>query len=291
PDFAVPSLNAILNSKHTISAVVTNTDKEQGRGKKVAFSPIKQFALQQGLKVIQPEKFKDEKFIKELIDINPDVFIVVAFKILPKEVFLIPKYGSFNLHGSLLPKYRGAAPIQWALINGDKETGLTTFFLKETVDTGNIILTKHIEINDDDNFGSLHNKMSIEGANLIIETLEKIENGNLDLKAQEDAHSSSAPKITKETCLLNVNKDAILLHNQVRGLSPVPGSVLEINSKNYKIFKTKALKEPFVEMGNIKTTKNEIFLGCMNSTLQILEIQPEGRRRMLAEEFLRGYKF
>jgi len=291
PDFAIPSLEAILKSKYKLLAVVTNTDKEQGRGKKIAFSPVKKFALEKGLKILQPDNFKDSSFISELQSLNPDVFVVVAFKILPKEVFTIPKYGSFNLHGSLLPKYRGAAPIQWSLINGDKETGLTTFFLKETVDTGNIILQKNILINDEDNFGTLHDKMSIAGAELILQTLNRIESGDLSTIKQDDSIASPAPKITKETCYLNFNQEAIYLHNKVRGLSPFPGAILIFNNKLYKIYNTKVVYLENIETGILHTTKKEIFLGCKNSVLQILEIQPEGRKRMTSEEFLRGYKF
>ncbi len=291
PDFAIPSIEAILNSHHNLLAVVTNTDKEQGRGKKIAYSPVKAFALEKGIKFLQPEKFKDPSFVEELKSLNPDIFVVVAFKILPKEVYTIPKYGSFNLHGSLLPKYRGAAPIQWSLINGDKVTGLTTFFLKETVDTGNIILKQDVDINEDDDFGTLHDKMSLFGADLILRTLDRIEDGNLTTTKQEDSIASPAPKIIKETCFLDFKNDATSLHNKVRGLSPIPGAILVFNNKAYKIYKTKVSRSESIDLGEIKTTKKEIFLGCKNSVLQILEIQPEGRKRMTAEEFLRGYKF
>lgn len=290
PDFAIPSIEAILKSKHNLLAVVTNTDKEQGRGKKIAFSPVKKFALEKGIKILQPDNFKDLSFIQELKSLNPDIFVVVAFKILPKEVYTIPKHGSFNLHGSILPKYRGAAPIQWALINGDKETGLTTFFLQDKVDTGNIILQKEIHIDDEDDFGLLHDKMSILGADLVIQTIDLIESGNFTVIKQDDNIASPAPKITKEICLLDCNQEAILLHNKVRGLSPVPGAILLINNKYFKIYKTKVDNSFNLKIGEIKTTKKEIFLGCKNSVLQILEIQPEGRKRMSAEEFLRGYK-
>ncbi len=290
PDFAIPSLEAILKSKHKILAVVTTTDKEQGRGLKLTYSPIKKFALEKGLEVLQPESLKSEDFINKLNSLNADVFVIVAFKILPKEVFTIPKSGSFNLHGSILPKYRGAAPIQWALINGDKETGLTTFFLKEKVDTGNIILTTKVNIDDDDNFGTLHDKMSMAGAKLVIDTLDLIEKGNVIQQPQDDSIASLAPKITKEICKIDLNKSATEIHNLVRGLSPYPGAVLTYNDKNYKIFKTKLIFDKTLKKGEILVTKKEIFLGCNNSVLQIIEIQPEGRKKMNADEFLRGYK-
>ncbi len=291
PDFAVPALESLINSKHSVVSVVTNTDKEQGRGKKIAFSPIKEFALKNNLNVLQPESFKDPIFIEQLKQLDADIFIVVAFKILPKEVYSIPKHGSFNLHGSLLPKYRGAAPIQWALINGDTKTGLTTFFLKEKVDTGNMILKEEVNIEPADDFGSLHDKMSSVGARLILNSLDLIESVRVQQYEQDDSIATPAPKITKEICKIDWNKDAIDIHNLVRGVSPYPGAFFEHNNKIFKIFKTKVIENKNLAIGEILTTKNEIFIGCNNSTLQILLIQPEGRKRMNADEFLRGYKF
>ncbi len=290
PDFAVPILDRLINSPFQIAAVVTNTDKEQGRGKKIAFSPIKEFALKNNLPVLQPEKFKDPDFIKQLTELNADLFIVVAFKILPKEVFTIPKFGSFNLHGSILPKYRGAAPIQWSLINGDTETGLTTFFLKETVDTGNIILQQKSEILPEDNFGTLHDRLSLLGADLVLKTVQLIQENNVNTTEQDNSITSPAPKITKETCKIDWNKPAIIIHNLIRGLSPYPAAFFVKNEKIYKVYKSALCENKNLAIGDVLTTKKEIFVGCNNSTLQILEIQPEGRKKMTAEEFLRGYK-
>lgn len=289
PDFAVPVLEKIYNAGYEISAVVTAPDKERGRGKKVSFTPVKDFAVQNNLTVLQPEKLNDEKFVTELRNFNADLFIIVAFKILPKSVFTIPPKGSFNLHGSLLPKYRGAAPIQWSLINGDKITGLTTFFLQEKVDTGNMILQKEIIINDEDNFGSLHDKMSAAGAELVFDTIKLIEEGKVNLKEQDDSLSSPAPKITKELCEINWTDPAEKIHNLIRGLSPYPGAFFKQNGKIYKIYKTKINSDINLQPGKISQTKKEIFVGCGINSLEILEIQPEGRKRMMSEEFLRGY--
>ncbi|MFH0733429.1 MAG: methionyl-tRNA formyltransferase [bacterium] len=290
PDFAVPILDKLLKSNHQIAAVVTNTDKEQGRGKKIVFSPIKEYAVKNNIPILQPEKFKDPVFINQLTEINADLFIVVAFKILPKEVFLLPKFGSFNLHGSILPKYRGAAPIQWSLINGDTETGLTTFFLKETVDTGNVILQERTEIKPEDNFGSLHDRLSLLGADLVLRTVELIEAGNVKTYEQDNSITSPAPKITKDICRIDWNKPAKFIHNLIRGLSPSLGAFFERENKIYKVFKSALCEDTNLSPNEVFTTKKEIFIGCKNSTLQILEIQLEGKKKMTAEEFLRGNK-
>ena len=209
PDFSIPSLKILLESKHKILAVVTQPDKERGRGKKISFTSVKQFAMDNNIPVYQPEKLNgNDEFINQMKSLQPDLFVVVAFRILPKEVFDIPKYGSFNLHGSYLPKYRGAAPIQWALINGENETGLTTFKLAEKVDTGNIYLQEKVDIHSEDNFGTLHDRMSELGAKLILNTVNLIESGKYDLKKQDDSLASPAPKITKEICEISWKKSA-----------------------------------------------------------------------------------
>jgi len=290
PDFALPSLKAVYEIKHKVVAVVTGADKERGRGQKISFTPIKQYAVEKGIPVLQPENLKDDNFINQLNQFEADVFVIVAFRILPREVFTIPKLGSFNLHGSLLPKYRGAAPIQWALINGDKETGVTTFFLQEKVDTGNMILQEKIPILDEDNFGTLHDKMSLLGSRTVIKTLELIEDGNVVVKKQDDSLASPAPKITKETCLIDWNKTAEQIHNLVRGLSPYPAAFFNINEKHYKVYRTSINKELKLEPGQIYQTKTQAAVGCNDYSINLLEIQPEGRKRMTIEEFLRGYK-
>lgn len=289
PDFAVTSLEKIYNSKHEVAAVVTAPDKQRGRGRKVSYTVVKEFAIANGIEVLQPENFKDNEFTDYLKDIEADLFIIVAFKILPTEVFTIPKYGSVNLHGSLLPKYRGAAPIQWALIYGDTETGVTTFFLKEKVDTGNMILQEKISIEADDNFETLHDKMKEVGAEVLLHTINQIERGEVKEREQDESLASPAPKIKKETCKIDWNNSAEDIHNLIRGLSPFPGAFFIHNNKQYKIYKTNLAEGTQLMAGEINETKKEIFIGCRNGTLQILEIQPEGRKRMSTEEFLRGY--
>lgn len=292
PDFAIPSLKILIENNHQILAVVTTLDKERGRGQKVTFTAVKQFAIENNISVYQPEKLKgNNEFVEQMKSLNPDLFIVVAFRILPKEVFEIPKYGSFNLHGSYLPKYRGAAPIQWALINGDEETGLTTFKLAEKVDTGNIYLQEKVKIDPDDNFESLHDRMSLIGAELVNKTVTMIESGNIELQAQNDSLASPAPKITKETCLIDWNKPASEIHNLVRGLSPHPVAYFLHNNKVIKIYKSEVVKDLNLKPAEIIQTKTELFIGCGKDSLKILEIQQEGKKRMNTEEFLRGFSF
>ncbi len=289
PEFAVESLSKIYESEHEVAAVVTAPDKERGRGRKITFTAVKEFAIEKNILVLQPTKLKEQNFIDELKQINADLFVIVAFRILPTEVFTLPKFGSINLHGSLLPKYRGAAPIQWSLINGDKKTGVTSFFLKEKVDTGNMILQEEIAIEDEDDFESLHDKMMVVGAEVLIRTINLIETNDVKEKSQDDSLASPAPKITKETCIIDWNKNAGRIHNLIRGLSPFPGAFFTLDGKSYKIFKSNVVPEPKLKPGEIQQTKKQLFIGCSDKTLEILELQPEGRKRMTTEDFLRGY--
>jgi methionyl-tRNA formyltransferase len=292
PDFAIPSLKILIENNHQILAVATTPDKERGRGQKVTFTAVKQFAVENNIPVFQPEKLKgNNEFVEQMKLLNPDLFVVVAFRILPKEVFEIPKFGSFNLHGSYLPKYRGAAPIQWALINGDEETGLTTFKLAEKVDTGNIYLQEKVKINPDDNFESLHDRMSLIGAELVLKTVKMIEDGNIVLLQQEDSLASPAPKITKEICKIDWNKSAEEIYNLVRGLSPHPAAFFNYQNKVIKIYKTEILKNISLKPLELHQTKTELIIGCGKNALRILEIQQEGKRRMKIDEFLRGFSF
>lgn len=289
PNFAVPSLDILNKSKHEIVAVVTSPDKERGRGRKVSFSPIKEYANKNDIKCLQPQSMKDEKFASSLKELNADLFVIVAFKILPRSVFTIPKFGSFNLHGSLLPKYRGAAPIHWAIMNGDKKTGVTTFFLEEKVDTGNMIFQAELPIDDDDNLGTIHDKMMLLGADLVLQTVEAIKLGNVKLQKQNNELASPAPKISKELGEINWNNSSEKIHNLVRGLSPFPGAYFNYKGKKYKIYKSRVVSDIFLNVEELKETKTELFFGCSDNSLQILEIQLEGRKRMSTEEFLRGY--
>jgi methionyl-tRNA formyltransferase len=292
PDFAIPSLQKLIESKHQVIAVVTQPDKERGRGQKVSFAPVKQFAVENKIPVYQPDKLKgNEEFVKQMKTLQPDLFVVVAFRILPKEVFEVPKFGSFNLHGSYLPKYRGAAPIQWALIYGETETGLTIFKLAEKVDTGNIYLQEKVEIKPEDNFETLHDRMSELGAKLVLDTVNLIESGKYELKKQDDSLASPAPKITKEICQIDWNKSAKEIHNLVRGLSPHPAAFFIYDEKVIKVYKTEVVEINNLKPFQIEQTKKELIIGCGKNALRILELQQEGRKRMSAEEFLRGFKF
>lgn len=289
PEFAIPSLKILVESEHEVLGVVTAPDKKRGRGRNISVTPIKQFALDNNIPVLTPEKLKDKEFEEELRILNPDLFIIVAFRILPEDVFTIPAKGSFNLHGSLLPKYRGAAPIQWAIINGDKETGLTTFFLEKKVDTGNIILKEKIQIEDSDNLGSLHDKMSELGADLVLKTVQLIDKSEVKLKQQDDLESTPAPKIKKETCSIDWNKSAVQVHNLIRGLSPYPGAFFIHNKKVFKVYSSEIVENKTLLPNEIIQTKNEILIGTSTYAIRVLEIQPEGRKRMKTEDFLRGY--
>jgi methionyl-tRNA formyltransferase len=292
PEFSLPSLKIFLESNHKILAVVTQPDKERGRGQKVSFTPVKQFAIEQNIPFYQPDKLKGNKeFVEQLKSLEPDLFVVVAFRILPKEIFEIPKFGSFNLHGSYLPKYRGAAPIQWALINGEAETGLTTFKLAEKVDTGNIYLQEKVNIYPEDNFETLHDRMSLQGAELVSKTVELIESGKYELKQQDNSLASPAPKIAKEICLIDWNKSAKQIHNLVRGLSPHPTAYFNYYDKVIKIYKTEVVSGMNLKPFQFHQTKTELIIGCGKDALRILEIQQEGKKRMGIEEFLRGFSF
>lgn len=289
PEIAVYPLKELLTNNYEVAAVVTTPDKPKGRGLKLAYSAVKEFALSKNLNILQPENLKDINFIDELKQINADLFIVVAYRILPKEVYTLPKYGSFNLHASLLPKYRGAAPIQWALINGEEITGLTTFFLEDKVDTGNIILQKQISIDPLDNFETLYNKMAIEGAKLVVETVKAIENNNYTLKKQDDTLATPAPKITKELCQINWDNPAYKIHNLIRGLSPIPGAFFTHNGKIYKILESKLTDIDIVENKKFLFDKNNFYIACKDKYLSILKIKPENSKLLDVVEFVKGY--
>lgn len=297
PDFAVPSLEILLRNNYTVSAVVTAPDKPRGRGQQVSCTPVKEFAQKHSIPVLQPENLRDPQFISTVTNYDPDLFIIVAFRILPKEVYSIPTKGSFNLHASLLPKYRGAAPINWAIINGEKESGVTTFFLQDKVDTGNIIVQKQISISDEMNAGELHDALSEIGSNAVLETVRLIESGNANPLQQDNSLASPAPKIFKETCRINWDQNAEVIHNFVRGLSPYPAAWSILDGKVFKIYKTKKRNNEFPLTltpipGTIILSENtkHLFVATRGEWIEILELQQEGKKRMNSEEFLRGYR-
>ena len=308
PDFAKESLEAIYNTESNIIAVITNPDRPKGRGMKMIASPVKEFAIEKNIPVLQPEKISN---IKEILEnLNPDLFCVVAYgKILPKEILKIPKIGSINVHASLLPKYRGAAPIQWAVINGEKTTGVTTMYMDEGMDTGDIILKKEVEIGKDETTGELWDRLSKIGGNLLVETVEKIEKGIAPRKPQ-GTNFTMAPMLNKEMAKIDwENKTAEEIKNLVRGLNPTMGAYSKLNGKKIKIWKTDNLEisefmEQYPEFKNHISIFNNItggtiihlnqkeglYVKAKNSVLLIKEVQAENSKKMPVQDFLRGNK-
>ena len=299
PDFAVPSLDILVQHNYKIVGVITAPDKPAGRGQQLHQSAVKKYAVEKNLAVLQPEKLKNADFINELKALEPNLFIVVAFRMLPELVWQMPEYGTFNLHASLLPQYRGAAPINWAVINGEKETGVTTFFLQQEIDTGNIILQEKINIEDEDNAGSVHDKLMDIGSQLVLKTVQQIEENSVTEQPQELTTSKHAPKIYKETCLIDWNKPVLEIHNLIRGLSPYPTAFTHLDGKVLKIYKSAVIlrqaQDDSAQAQNDKAylTDNKTYLSfkCANGYLDILELQLEGKKRMKVDEFLRGHKF
>lgn len=294
PEFAVASLEVLVNEGCNIVAVVTAPDKPAGRGLKITESAVKKFALTHQLKVLQPVKLKDEDFIEELKKINADVQIVVAFRMLPEIVWNMPPLGTINLHGSLLPKYRGAAPINWAVINGEIETGVTTFKLKHAIDTGNILLQESFIINENETAGEVHDKMKIIGGNLLVKTIKDLASHSLKEIPQmmNDDAIKHAPKIFTETCKIDFSKPVEVVHNLIRGLSPFPAAFTTVNGKLLKIFRSeKEIAEHNTPIGSIVTDdKKTLKFACSNGFIKVLELQLEGKKKMLVEDFLKGNK-
>lgn len=292
PDFAVPSLNALLISKKDVAAVVTQPDKPSGRGKKLTPPAVKVLALNSGVKVLQPERIKDEAFVNKIREINPDVIVVAAYgKILPAKILHLPKYGCINIHASLLPKYRGAAPINWAIINGEKETGITIMQMDEGLDTGGILLQKGIEITKEDTAGTLSNKLSKIGAGLLIEGLSAIEKGGIKAIPQDNSKSSYAPMLKKEDGQIDWTKGAEDIYNMVRGMDPWPGAFTYYKGELWKVWKVRHGDTGKGRPGEILTAdKDRIDVVSKDSVISILEIQPANKKRMPVSDFLRGNK-
>lgn len=296
PEFAVPSLEALINNGFEVIAVVTAPDKPSGRGMKLQQSGIKKFAVEKNLPVLQPVKLKDPQFIRQLKDLHPDVQVVVAFRMLPEMVWNLPPLGTINLHASLLPQYRGAAPINWAIINGENETGLTTFKLQHEIDTGNILLQKKVAIEDNDNAGSLHDKLMKEGASLLVETMKRLEENELSAIEQSDLLTKNelkhAPRIHPEMCEINWNQTTEKIHNFIRGMSPYPGAYSFLKGKRIKILQSKMQHEtPEIAPGDFLTDKKSYLkFATADGYLLILSIKPEGKREMAIEDFLRGWR-
>lgn len=305
PDFAVPSLDILVQNNYDVVGVITAPDKPAGRGQQLQQSAVKKYAVEKGLHILQPEKLKNPEFIAELKALDANLFIVVAFRMLPEMVWQMPEYGTFNLHASLLPQYRGAAPINWAVINGEKETGVTTFFLQHEIDTGNIILQETIKIEDEDNAGAVHDKLMTVGSQLVLKTVRAIEENKVQESPQSAINSPQlkhAPKIFKETCLIDWQRPVAEIHNLIRGLSPYPAAFTYLDGKVLKIYSAQ-IAQSNSTADNITvnsqpssitvSTDNKTYLSikCADAWLDIQELQLEGKKRMKTDEFLRGYRF
>ncbi len=295
PEFAAFSLKAILNAGYDVAAVVTMPDKIAGRGHKLIQSDVKKVALEHSLPLLQPDKLRDPEFLTQLRALHADLFVVIAFRMLPEVVWAMPPRGTFNLHASLLPRYRGAAPINRAIMNGDTQTGVTTFFLSHEIDTGNIIEAREEEIRPDDDAGTLHDRLMTLGADMTLDTLAKIQEGTVRSFPQPEGDFIPAPKIFKGDCRIRWDRPAEDVHNQIRGLSPYPAAfsrmVLEHKGDTeVKMRKTRiALEQERLEPGEIRFDKTHLYIGTATAPLEILDLQPSGKKAMAADAFLRGY--
>lgn len=293
PEFAVPSLEALVANGCQVVAVITAPDKPQGRGQELKGSPVKECAVKHGLPVLQPTNLKSPEFIEQLRSFLADLQVVVAFRMLPEAVWNMPRLGTFNLHASLLPQYRGAAPINWAIINGEKETGVTTFFLRHEIDTGNIIFQEKETIHPQDNAGTLYERLMNIGAKLVVRTVEAIAAGSVIASAQQAAAElKSAPKIFKETCAINWHHSSAAIRDFVRGLSPYPGAWTRIHEKVYKVFAVEILQAHDESRTHAWVTDNKSYLyfRTADGWVALTDFQQEGRRRMTVTEFFKGNK-
>ncbi|HRX93391.1 MAG TPA: methionyl-tRNA formyltransferase [Chitinophagaceae bacterium] len=297
PEFAVASLDALIKAGCNIVGVVTAPDKPAGRGMKMNESAVKKYAVEHKLNILQPEKLKNPEFIEELRSLKADLQVVVAFRMLPEVIWNMPPMGSINLHGSLLPQYRGAAPINWAVINGEKKTGVTTFKLKHEIDTGDILLQESFPIGENDTAGEVHDKMKEIGAKVLVKTVMGIADGSLKEKPQSSVEEKEelhhAPKIFTETCRIDFSKPVEEVHNLVRGLSPFPGAFIILNEKMLKIYRSEIEDiPPTVTEGEYETDgRTYLKFACSNGYLKLIEIQLEGKKKMTIGDFLRGYRF
>ncbi len=295
PDFAVASLSALLDADFDIVGVITAPDKPAGRGQKISESAVKRFAVDKGLKVLQPVKLKDPNFLKELKLLDADIQVVVAFRMLPELVWNMPPKGTINLHASLLPQYRGAAPINWAIINGEKRSGVSTFFLKQEIDTGDLLFAEEVDIEDDHTAGELHDKLMEIGAGLLVKTLKAIEAGKYTEIPQhtlQESELKKAPKIFREDCEINWDRPVKEVFNLIRGLSPYPTAYSTLQEKTLKIFSAGFEEIPVKDKPGSVLTDNKSYLkfACRDGFISVLELQLEGKKRMKVDEFLRGVR-
>ena len=293
PDFAVESLKALLQAGYNVVGVVTAPDKPAGRGQKLSESAVKQYAQEQGLPILQPLKLKDPEFIAQLSALKPDLQVVVAFRMLPETVWKLPPKGTVNVHGSLLPKYRGAAPINWAILNGEKETGVSTFKLQHEIDTGDILLQEKMPIGPNETAGELHDRMKVEGAHLLVKTLRELASGTLKASPQQlNSDTKHAPKLFKTDCEIDWNNTSEQIHNQIRGLSPYPTAFTVLGDKTLKIFSAEIEPgKPEIPAGTFSTDhKRYLKFAAKDGYLSLKEMQLEGKKKMGIEEFLRGIR-
>lgn len=298
PEFAVPTLDALVKSNHSVVAVVSGTDKRRGRGNVLMPTVVKKRAIELGIPVIEADNMRDPAFAEQLKALDADLFVVVAFKILPPAILKIPKIGSVNLHASLLPRYRGAAPIHWAVINGDTETGVTVFFLDENVDTGKYLFRERIDIKSDETTGDVYNKLMLLGADVMVRAVDKISSGEFELIAQNDAEATSAPKIFPEDAYIRLDKYALDIVNLVRGMNPFPVAWMMVDDKKLKVFKAmipadeKEIREQLVEPDHkrLVVVNGRLFACTHSGLIEFTEVQIEGKRRTTGIEFIRGYQ-
>lgn len=289
PEFAVPSLSRLVSSGYAPVAVVTAPDRPRGRGRLMASTPVKEAAARAGItRILQPESMKEPSFVDELAELEPDVIVVVAFRILPPEVYTLARLGAFNLHGSLLPRYRGAAPINRAIMAGERKTGVTTFFLRSEVDTGSIILQREMDIGPDETAGEVHDRMMILGAEAVLETIRLIDSGNVLTWPQDDAMATPAPKLFREDARIAWDRPSTRVHNQIRGLSPVPGAWSVLDGVSFKFYRSR-VSGGEGKSGVVLQAEDRLIVACEPGAVEITELQVEGKRRLPAVEFLKGY--
>ncbi len=295
PDFAVPTLRALVESSYRVVAVITAPDKPAGRGQKLHQSPVKEYAVSQAIPVLQPTNLKSEQFLEELRSYKANLQIIVAFRMLPEAVWSMPALGSFNIHASLLPQYRGAAPINWAIINGERETGVTSFFLKHEIDTGDLIFQERMPIQEEDDFGSMYEKLKLKGAELAVRTVQAIERDEVEPQPQQaSAETKHAPKIFKDTCEINWNQPAQQVRNFVRGLSPYPAAWTRLGDKTFKVFRVEVIQDPASALapGHFETdNKTYLHVHTAEGVISMTDLQMEGKKRMPLQDLLRGYTF
>tara|TARA_R110001583_G_scaffold125274_2_gene276815 strand:+ start:19644 stop:20588 length:945 start_codon:yes stop_codon:yes gene_type:complete len=296
PDFAVAILDALMNAKYNVVGVITAPDKPAGRGRKIQESAVKKYALEHALNILQPTNLKSETFLNELQNLDANLQIVVAFRMLPKKVWKMPKYGTFNLHASLLPDYRGAAPINWAIINGETKTGVTTFFIDEKIDAGNIILQEEVEIGDTEIVGELHDKLMNIGSKLVVETVKQIAQNSVKTTKQPEIEEKPAPKIFSDTCKLNWNDSLNTIYNLIRGLNPYPAAWTTLINNNEEIkVKIYDVKKEFevhqIKIGSVITSKDEIKVAVTGGFIKIESLQISGKRKMDSKSLLNGFTF